>query len=337
MTKSSSRKVSGVGNLKDMSHIRVNKKYSSAAATNQIVYDVTTIYHANTIMGRPPNVPCHSPSRPWAPPLHIAGGILRGTVTPHSNKVRQFVLPIPPVPAATSKAIRASLASTVQPFAAQQNRIRILTTKFHDQRAKAAASQKRIAELEDEKELGLRDIRETRQQETADIIAAVERKLRSRYNKEAAAAHAIWKEKLDEECEAKRKAWKFEEQQKDEEKMNAVVHDDEPDPKRLKVQDKVETEKLETTDAIGITTISETGTMDAPIVKKSDEIRKKIQETEATLEKLTETRTEMIWLLKQVIKAEEKRKIDLNKKAMTTTGTGTTASSSSNNTPQMNR
>jgi hypothetical protein len=48
---------------------------------------------------------------------------------------------------------------------------------------------------------------------------------------------------------------------------------------------------------------------------KSDSLKKELVETEAALERLNETRTEMIWLLKQVIKAEEKRKVDRNKRA----------------------
>lgn len=288
-------------------------------------------------MGRPPNAPNHqSPTRPWAPPLNLTGGsLLRGTFTPHSNKVRQFVLPIPPVPTTTAKAIRESLASTVQPFAAQQNRIRVLTSKVLDQRAKAAASQKRIVELEDEKEQGLRDIRETRQQETADIVAVVERKLRSRYNKEAAAVHAQWKENLEEECETKRKAWRQqqEEEELEEEGQICSSHEDEPEKKRTKLEvDEQENEKSDDTlgsnarvtssDTANTTTTSETETTSVEPQnkekKKSDLLREQLTESKAALDKLTETRSEMIWLLKQVIKAEEK----LNK---TTTSTGSAA------------
>ena len=265
-------------------------------------------------MGRPPNVPCHSPTRPWAPPLHFAGGLLRGTLTPHSNKVRQFVLPIPPVPTATAKAIRESLVGAVQPFAAQQNRIRTLTSKVLDQRAKTVSSQKRITELEDEKEQGLRDIRETRQQETADIVAAVERKLRSRYNKEAAAAHAIWKENLEEECEAKRKEWRLQQ-----ENQLCHSHEGEPEKKRTKLEDdKQECEKsVSAVDHSDSDNMVKSDMAIAPVAptseemieqrKKTDALREKLLEAEATLEKLTETRTEIVWLLKQVIQVDMKR------------------------------
>jgi hypothetical protein len=294
-------------------------------------------------MGRPPNnVPCHSPTRPWVPPSHVAGSLLRGTYTPHSNKVRQFVLPIPPVPAATAKAIHESLVGTVQPYAAQQNRIRTLTSKVIDQRAKAAASQKRIVALEDEKEQGLRDIRETRQKETADIVAVVERKLRSRYNKETTAAHALWKEKLEEECEAKRKAWREEQQQ---EQLSTSLNEDEPDKKRTKlvgddvkkgIEEKIDDTIVNTDNVTSSDTTIKSVTLvtDEPSMKtkdeettkkKSDLLQEKLIESEAALEKLTETRAEMIWLLKQVIKADEK----LNKTTTATATTTTTGTSSS--------
>lgn len=278
-------------------------------------------------MGRPPNAPCHSPTRPWAPPLHLAGGLLRGTLTPHSNKVRQFVLPIPPVPTATAKAIRESLAGSVQPFAAQQNRIRTLTSKVLDQRAKAVASQKRITELEDEKEQGLRDIRETRQQETADIVAVVERKLRSRFNKEAAAAHAIWKENLEQECEAKRKAWR--QRQEDQLTVSSSL-EGEPEKKRTKVEDvKQDIEKsvgsldhdyntIVNSDTT-LTTVKSEALIEQE--KKSDALREKLLESEAALEKLSETRTEIVWLLKQVIKIDEKRSRTTTSSVATTTTT----------------
>ena len=52
----------------------------------------------------------------------------------------------------------------------------------------------------------------------------------------------------------------------------------------------------------------------AAVEIKSDGLREEVAEAEASLEKLNESRTEMIWLLKQVIKAEEKQKVDNNKK-----------------------
>jgi hypothetical protein len=255
-------------------------------------------------MGRPPNVPSQSPSRPWVPPIHLS--VLRGTALPHVNKVRQFVVPMPPVPEATAQAIRTA-SSTQNPFAAQQNRIRILTAKVQDQRAKASVSQKRVAELEDLKDQELRDIRETRQKETAEIVANWERKLRSRYNKEAASAQAAWQAEVDEACDAKRQAWRLAHKDGDDETS------EEPARKRAKLE---LDQKEESATAAAIDAVQRPAPLVVGlenVVAKKDRLQQKVGQAEASLEHLTETRTEMIWLLKQVIKAEEKRKMDLQK------------------------
>jgi hypothetical protein len=258
-------------------------------------------------MGRPPNVPSQSPSRPWVPPIHVS--VLRGTAPPHVNKVRQFVVPLSPVPEVTAQAIRTA-SSTQNPFAAQQNRIRILTAKVQDQRAKAAVSQKRVAELEDLKDQGLRDIRETRQKETAEIVSNWERKLRSRYNKEAASAQAAWQAEVDEACAAKRQAWRLAHNEDDDTSEESAR-------KRAKLQQGQEYDlpaaAAAEIDAVEKPAPSVVGLED--VVAKKDRLQQKVGQAEASLEQLTETRTEMIWLLKQVIKAEEKRKMDLKQKA----------------------
>lgn len=284
-------------------------------------------------MGRPPNVPINSATRPWAPPINLAGGLLRGTLTPHPNKPRQYLLPIPPVPNGTAKAIRLALYGTIHPYTGQQSRIRTLSAKLQDQRDEAAACQQKIAELETMKEHSLRDIRETRQQETANTVAALERKLRNRHSKEAAAAEVVWKEHLDEECEAKRKVWQ--------QACDDAACREEPSAKRVKHPDaaaKVSCSE-ELTEPAGVSCDQPAVPLEQPAVPfdqpalpleqialpldqpggsavqvKSEILRDQVVEAEAAFEKLTESRTEMIWLLKQVIKAEEKQKADGNKK-----------------------
>jgi hypothetical protein len=150
-------------------------------------------------MARPPNAP-NSP-KTWQPPASAGGVVLRHQPT---HKVRQYLLPVPAVPQVIAKVIRSS--AVTQPFAAQQHKIRILTQKLHDQRQKVAASREKIALLEERKEHGLRDIRETRQAETANTLAALERKMRNRLQKEKAVAEAAWKERTELESELKRQA-----------------------------------------------------------------------------------------------------------------------------------
>jgi hypothetical protein len=245
------------------------------------------------------------------------GAPSRGASTLQSSG-RQYVLPIPEVPASTSQAIRQALVGSVQPFAAQQNRIRILSSKLREQREKAKACQQKIVDLEAQKEESLRDIRETRQQEAANTVAILERRLRNRYNKELAASRAAWQEQLDTDCDAKRKAWRLgkEEATKVTERNDAEGH--ESVTKRAKLTD---LEQSATNDPCEGDSSMETSieALVQPALSaidiKSDSLKKELVETEAALERLNETRTEMIWLLKQVIKAEEKRKVGHNKRA----------------------
>ena len=249
-------------------------------------------------MGRPPTLPSNSPNRQWCAP-GAAGSILRNTVSLHANKVRQYRVSVPPVPAAVRQYVVRTSKAVKNPFAAQQNRIRVLTNKLRDQRERAAAAEAKITELETAKEEGLRDIRETRQQETQNAVDAMERKWRNRHNKEAAAAEQQWKEELEDECEAKRGDFR-----KRVQKNSAQ----EPALKRLKLlEEAVHTQEKPRDDAIAA--LIEPAV--ASVEVKSDALKKKADAKAAALERLEQSRRGMINLLKEVIKAEGKQKAKL--------------------------
>jgi chromosome segregation ATPase len=244
--------------------------------------------------------------------LSGGAGPSRGASTSQSNG-RQFVLPIPEVPASTSHAIRQALVGSVQPFAAQQNRIRILSTKLREQREKAKTCQQKIVDLEEQKEESLRDIRETRQQEAANTVAILERRLRNRYNKELTASRAAWQQQLEAECDAKRKAWHLERDEASSAKERNDADDLESVTKRAKSTELEQSATHDPSEGDSSMEASIEALVQpalAAIDIKSDGLKNELVETEAALERLNETRTEMIWLLKQVIKAEEKRKVD---------------------------
>jgi len=255
-------------------------------------------------MGRPPNFPSNSPNRQWSAPA-ASGSILRNTVSLHANKVRQYRFNIPAVPNAVRKAVESTLASVKKPFAAQQNRIRVLTTKLHDQRQKAAAAQEKIAALERAKEEGLRDIRETRQQEMQNMVHTMEKKMRNRHSKEAAAAEQQWKEQMEEECEAKRDDFRKRAQEKSAQ---------EPALKRLKLLEEAAsqtTQEVSTThpheDAIAALIEPAMATVEV----KSEVMQNEADAKTAALQQLEQSRRGMINLLKEVIKAEGKQKAKL--------------------------
>lgn len=259
-------------------------------------------------MARPPNIPTNSPNRQWSAPATV-GSILRNAVSQHANKVRQFRLPIPPTPIDVRRAIEESVTAQrqQQPFAAQQNRIRTLTTKLHDQRAKAVASQAKLVALETAKEEGLRGIRETLQQETQQTVQNLERKWRSRHNKEAAAAELQWKEQLEEQCEAKR----------DELRKHMLENSSqEPALKRLKLLEEAAKAAVKGDDDSQdvpqddvIVALIEPAVSAVEVT--SDFLQKQADAKVAAVDEMEQSRREMINLLKEVIKAEGKQKAKL--------------------------
>ena len=254
-------------------------------------------------MGRPPNFPSNSPNRQWSAPA-ASGSILRNTVSLHANKVRQYRFNIPAVPNAVRKAMESTLASVKKPFAAQQNRIRILTNKLQDQRQKAVASQEKIAALETAKEEGLRDIRETRQQEMQNMVHTMEKKMRNRHSKEIAAAEQQWKEQVEEECEAKRDDFRKRAQEKSEQ---------EPALKRLKLLEEAASQTTQEASATlqedAIAALLEPAM--ATVEVKSEVMQNEADAKTAALHQLEQSRRGMINLLKEVIKAEGKQKAKL--------------------------
>ena len=226
-----------------------------------------------------------------------------------NNKVRQFRLPLPAVPAAVRQAIEAHVRlARRRPLATQQNRIRVLTTKLHDQREKAAASQEKLAALETAKEEGLRGIRESLQQETQQTVQTMERKWRHRNQKEVAAAEQQWKEQVEEQCEAKRHEWR---------KRMQKTHSQEPALKRLKLLEDAAQAAAKGDDSSApelpqndvIVALIEPAVSAVEVT--SDFLQKQVDAKVAAVEEMEQSRKEMINLLKEVIKAEGKQKAKL--------------------------
>ena len=227
-----------------------------------------------------------------------------------NNKVRQFRLPLPPVPVPVRQAIEANVRlARRRPLATQQNRIRVLTTKLHDQREKAAASQEKLAALETAKEEGLRGIRESLQQETQQTVQTMERKWRHRNQKEVAAAEQQWKEQVEEQCEAKRHEWR--------KRMQKTHSSQEPALKRLKLLEDAAQAAAKGDDSSApelpqndvIVALIEPAVSAVEVT--SDFLQKQVDAKVAAVEEMEQSRKEMINLLKEVIKAEGKQKAKL--------------------------
>jgi hypothetical protein len=227
-------------------------------------------------MGRPANN-ANSPGRP----SNAASQVRR----------QQYVLP--PVPEAVAQAIRA----TVRP-SQYQARMHNLTNKVQDQQVKQEKYQAKIRDLEAQKDERLRVIRETNRAETQQKIAEVETKLRAQFTAEADEARKELEEQLREDREAKRA--EFKEKQK-------IKYNHEPARKRIRLLEEAASRSDETEEDDGAIAAIYQPAVEA-IEIKSDGLQTACQEAEEALEKLNESRTDMIWLLKEAIKVETKDK-----------------------------
>jgi hypothetical protein len=224
-------------------------------------------------MGRPINI--NSPARPS-----------------HASQVRRQQYVLPPVPEAVAQAIRA----TVRP-SQYQTRIRNLTNKLQDQQVKQEKYKAKIKDLEAQKDEQLRVIRETNRDQTRQIISALEKKVRDQYAVEEAEARKQFEEKLQGDL-GKMRA-EFKEKQKSK-------YNHEPARKRIKLLEEMATSDETVTDG-AIAAIYQPALEAIEI--KSHDLQTAYQESENALEKLNESRADMIWLLKQVIKIEAKDKV----------------------------
>lgn len=223
-------------------------------------------------MGRPANINSPRPS--------------------HASPVRRQQYALPPVPEAVAQSIRA----TVRP-SLYESRIRNLTNKLQDQHVKQEKYKAKIKDLEAQKDEQLRVIRETNREQTRQIISALEKEVRDQYALEEAMDRKSFEEKLRKELETRRA--EFKEQQ-------TTKYNHEPARKRIKLLEEAATSEITVTDG-GIAAICQSALEAIEI--KSDGLKTAYQESEVALEKLNESRADMIWLLKQAIKIEAKDKI----------------------------
>lgn len=205
-----------------------------------------------------------------------------------------FSVPIPPVNPATAQAIQRRCA----PENAAQRKLRKKTNEAletirqlqHDQKTQAKRIKNQTEKLSNalaRKEKGLQQIRREKEQELETKLKKVEEKVRNEqeatFLKQQEAMKQEIQESFEKEFEAEQSARKrkLEEERKAEEE----AANDESKKQKIKAEEKKELE--------------------------SEKIKIKVDEFQTKLDKLQEKKSEMVWLLKQVIKADAKRKVEL--------------------------
>jgi hypothetical protein len=234
----------------------------------------------------------NSHHRPFTPPMWLTG-------EKQKERPRQWKVPLTASSLEVVNKVKRTISSNQRPYQQEQQSIHHATTKLTEHQNKCAAAEKKIEALEQAKETSLQDIREQRAAETEAAVAVVEKKLRAKFEKESKERELEWKKGVEEDCNNKRK--RAEEDKaaapEKEQESNKRLHAD-ADPKATSEEGTtnsstvplVESEKLQQSQA------------------KTKEVQEELEQSKRKVTQLNENRTEMIWLLKQAIKAEEKEK-----------------------------
>jgi hypothetical protein len=232
--------------------------------------------------------------RPFTPPLWLTG-------EKQKERPRQWKVPLTASSLEVVQKVKRIISRNQRPYQQEQQSIHQAAAKLTEYQQKCAAAEKRIEALEQAKEVSLQDIREQRAAETAAAVEVVEKKLRAKFEKESKERELEWFKGVQVDCNAKRK--------RVEEDSTAASEKQQESNKRIHP----DAEAKEATSEGGTTGSSTT----VPLLEseklqqsqaKTKEVQEELEQSKRKVTQLNENRTEMIWLLKQAIKAEEKEK-----------------------------
>jgi hypothetical protein len=205
-----------------------------------------------------------------------------------------FRIPIPPVPSSVQSAVQSYLthggAAPIQPRKSLKSIKQLAQVKQLQHESKGLKQKVKLQKIKLDqalqiKERGLQDIRKLREEGMEQAMVTVEQTLRAQHDKNSQEQDDKLNKRVTEEFE--------QEFEKDLEQKRK-----ERQEKRKEMEDQPAAKKPKTTDDE-----QEEGP------KKSEFLEQTEKDNQANLDRLTETKSEMVWLLKQVIKAETKRKM----------------------------
>jgi hypothetical protein len=229
--------------------------------------------------------------RPFTPPMWLTG-------EKQKERPRQWKVPLTASSLEVVKKVKRIISSNQRPYQQEQQSIHQATTKLAEHQKKCAAAEKKIEALEQAKEVSLQDIREQRAAETEAAVAVVENKLRAKFQKDSKERELEWKKGVEQDCNNKRK--RAEE--------DAAASEKEQDPnKRLHADAEARVSSEGGTNASSTAPLLESEKFQRSQAK-TKEVQEEFAQSKRKVTQLNENRTEMIWLLKQAIKAEEKEK-----------------------------
>lgn len=220
---------------------------------------------------------------PWTPPLWILSTDPRhaarvAAVGSRSQVNPMFRLKASQIEASTYQAIKSRIAGTTSRKKEPAFR-KEFQLKIQEGQRKVAEYQQALEELLEKKKESLEDIQTLRTQEMEKEIKTLEQKLRKEHQDKVKERKREWEAQIEAEFEDRRKRLREEQEIRRTERLQA----------RAIVKPTEEVELAE-------------------VNEDTERLKRELAETKAEIEEMNEHKSEMIWLLKQVIKAEEKQK-----------------------------
>lgn len=236
----------------------------------------------------------------WTPPAWLfaesAAVSSSGEGTHHNSRRANknfpyFSVPIQPVPSEVRKAIEDKLLQsgdgTLQ-YSQEKKQLTQLTTKLADQRYRLADMQETVTRLGEQKERGLEYIRAAQQKNTQKMLDKLEKEMRQQFTEERKSREDAWKQEL---------KYAFNEKKRQRQDQYKLI-DEEAAQKRQQMEAQA-IDSVQSLESIQV------------LKKQVEEKKQELAELQAKLDGLQETKSEIVWLLKEVIKAEEKNKIKM--------------------------
>jgi hypothetical protein len=222
----------------------------------------------------------------WTPPLWLTKG-------KNHARPRSLVVPIPPVPLDTMKAIQKYITKQQPPFFQKQAQINQIQVKLQNQKEKAKNAQQKLDRLEEDKAERLQEIKVLREEEIEESLNKIEEDMRREHAAQLREQEEEWEKETAKELKDAKK--KFQKEQAEEEQKVIELHIQkfEEDQKKKDEEEKIK---------------AGTGDGDDDDLLPSQKLKKEFKAVKSKLDNLKETKKEMVWLLKQVINAENKRK-----------------------------
>lgn len=276
-----------------------DKGSSSNLSIKSSVSSVNAASSTNSIAGAKASL---STGATWTPPLWL-------TKEKHPPRPRSLTIPIPPVQLATKKAIQKQIAAQQPPYFKQQAHVQQLQNKLKGHKEKVKNAQQKLGKLEESRAERIQEIKVLREEELETKLRKISEEMHKDHDVVLKEQEEEWQQQTEKEMKAAKRQFKKEQAEMDElERESHKQHMEEEQQKKDqgKIEQKASVEDGEVDDDQDPAEEGEDA--DNKDLLPSQELDKDHKKVKENLDNLKETKKEMVWLLKQVINAEKKRK-----------------------------